>query len=96
MIVAASKEVDSSKRVNSKIRRINTRSAIIFIWYSILIELRDVLALETHANYSPRQQLLKAIGGRVEELVTSDEEVRKLIMLDKEAFGEAGRIKLIV
>jgi hypothetical protein len=29
MIVAASKEVDSSKRENSKIRRINTRSAII-------------------------------------------------------------------
>jgi hypothetical protein len=31
MIVAANKEVDSSKREESKIRRINTRSAIIVI-----------------------------------------------------------------
>jgi fructose-specific phosphotransferase system component IIB len=31
MIVAVDKEVDSSKRENSKIRRINTRSAIIVI-----------------------------------------------------------------
>jgi hypothetical protein len=31
IIVAASKEVDSSKRENNKIRRINTRSAIIVI-----------------------------------------------------------------
>jgi hypothetical protein len=31
MIVAVNKEEDSSKRENSKIRRINTRSAIIVI-----------------------------------------------------------------
>jgi hypothetical protein len=31
MIVAASKEVDSSKRENSKIRRIRTGSAIVVI-----------------------------------------------------------------
>jgi hypothetical protein len=31
IVLAASKEVDSSKRENSKIRRINTRSAIIVI-----------------------------------------------------------------
>jgi hypothetical protein len=31
MIVAVNKEVDSSKRGNSKIRRINTRSTIIVI-----------------------------------------------------------------
>jgi hypothetical protein len=44
----------------------------------------------SNANYS--RQLLKAIG-RVEGLVTSDEEVRKL-MLDREAWRS--RIKMIV
>jgi thiamine biosynthesis lipoprotein ApbE len=44
----------------------------------------------SNANYS--RQLLKAIG-RVEELVTSDKEVRKL-MLDREAWRS--RIKMIV
>jgi hypothetical protein len=43
MIVAVNKEVDSSKREDSKIRRINTRSAIIVIQYN-LIELRDILS----------------------------------------------------
>jgi thiamine biosynthesis lipoprotein ApbE len=32
MIVAANKEVDSSKREDSKIRRINTRTAIVVIY----------------------------------------------------------------
>jgi hypothetical protein len=31
MVVAKNKEVDSSKREDSKIRRINTRSAIVVI-----------------------------------------------------------------
>jgi hypothetical protein len=44
----------------------------------------------SNASYS--RQLLKAIG-RVEELVTSDEEVRKL-MLDREVWRS--RIKMIV
>jgi hypothetical protein len=43
MVVAKNKEVDSSKREESSIRRINTRSAIVVIKYS-LIELRDILS----------------------------------------------------
>jgi hypothetical protein len=42
---------------------------------------------------SQARQLLKAIG-RVDGQVTSDEEVRKLIMLDREAWRS--RIKMIV
>jgi hypothetical protein len=34
LIVAKNKEVDSSKREDSKIRRIKTRSAIVVIWYN--------------------------------------------------------------
>jgi hypothetical protein len=43
MIVAANKEVDSSKRENSKMRRGESRIDIVFIWWN-LIELRDILS----------------------------------------------------
>jgi hypothetical protein len=49
-----------------------------------------LLTSPSNANYS--RQLLKAIG-RAEGLVTSDEEVRKLV-LDREAWQS--RIKMIV
>jgi hypothetical protein len=42
MIVAANKEVDSSKREESKIKRAKTRSAVVVIYYN-LIQLRDIL-----------------------------------------------------
>jgi hypothetical protein len=48
--------------------------------------------LLSNANYS--RQLPKAIG-RVDGLVTSDEEVRKLRMLDRDAWWRS-RIKMIV
>jgi hypothetical protein len=41
MIVAANNEVDSSKREESKIRRIKTRTSDIVVIWNILIELRD-------------------------------------------------------
>jgi hypothetical protein len=43
MIVAANLKVDSSKKEESKIRRIKTRSAIVVSYYN-LIELRDILS----------------------------------------------------
>jgi hypothetical protein len=43
MIVAKNKEADSSKREESKIRRVKTRSAIVVTWY-ISIELQDFLS----------------------------------------------------
>jgi hypothetical protein len=42
-MIAVNKDVDSSKREDSKIRRINTRSAIVVNLYN-LIELRDILS----------------------------------------------------
>jgi hypothetical protein len=44
LIVAKIKEVDSNKREDIKIRRINTRSAIVVICCYNLIELRDFLS----------------------------------------------------
>jgi hypothetical protein len=43
MIVAANKEVDTSKREDIQIRRNKTRSAIVVIYHN-LIELRDILS----------------------------------------------------
>jgi hypothetical protein len=44
IIVAANIEVGASKREDSKIRLGKTRSAIVAIWYTNLIELRDILS----------------------------------------------------